>query len=665
MSIITINGISFDPDAPLLGLAGAVDQADITNYILVQTDHPLSEGDVQDLAECGALILEYVPESTYICRYDPIDLSPVRALPFVVWAGVYLKQFKIAPDLQRIHGDSAVARAAKVVVETSMAQQPRSVTVALHRDADPEAARSEIAAAVRLNPEDVQISGRKVTLNVLPQNLENLAAIDTVQHVQERIPNKLFDTIALGIIGAERTHQDTPFRGRGQIIAVCDTGFDKGSKTDVHPAFTGRVEKVIPLGRVIGNDPNGHGTHVAGTVLGAGNSAAMGGPVTGSAPEAKLIMQSVLDSSNGLGGLPANLNDLFAQAYDAGARIHTNSWGAPVFGVYTTDSAEVDEFVWNRRDTVVLFAAGNEGTDQNANGVIDSGSIGSPGTAKNCITVGASESLRPAISKRWGQSWQQDYPANPIRDDLWADNAHGIAAFSSRGPTKNQRIKPDLVAPGTSILSAHSRDARVGSFWGPSSDPAYCFMGGTSMATPLVAGCAALVREFIGGAPSAALVKAMLINGASNLRGQYTPSEAGPVPNFDEGFGRVNMPVTVGPFPEGVSLTFQDEGVELKTSEEWETEVTLGGVGALKVTLVWSDPPGEALQNDLDLIVRGPNGDERHGNMPMESAGFDRLNNVEQLEWTSAAAGRYQIVVRAYRITKHRQPFALVIRRAS
>ena len=125
------------------------------------------------------------------------------------------------------------------------------------------------------------------------------------------------------------------------------------------------------------------------------------------------------------------------------------------------------------------------------------------------------------------------------------------------------------------------------------------------------------------------------------------------------------MPLTVGPFPDGVSLTFQDEGVELKTSEEWKTEVILEGGGALKVTLVWSDPPGEALQNDLDLIVRGPNGVERHGNMPMGSAGFDRLNNVEQVEWTSAAAGRYQIVVRAYRITKHFQPFALVIRRAS
>jgi subtilisin family serine protease len=92
--------------------------------------------------------------------------------------------------------------------------------------------------------------------------------------------------------------------------------------------------------------------------------------------------------------------------------------------------------------------------------------------------------------------------------------------YSSRGPTRDHRIKPDVVAPGSTILSAKSRLATANPRWGPSPDGDYMFDAGTSMATPLVAGCAAVVRESFrvrrGVQPSAALVKAMLVNGASS-----------------------------------------------------------------------------------------------------------------------------------------------------
>lgn len=76
-----------------------------------------------------------------------------------------------------------------------------------------------------------------------------------------------------------------------------------------------------------------------------------------------------------------------------------------------------------------------------------------PGTAKNCITVGASENLRPEIGKTYGGIWPDDFPANPIKSDKRSDDAEGMVAFSSRGPTVDGRIKPDVVAPGTYILS--------------------------------------------------------------------------------------------------------------------------------------------------------------------------------------------------------------------
>jgi hypothetical protein len=192
-------------------------------------------------------------------------------------------------------------------------------------------------------------------------------------------------------------------------------------------------------------------------------------------------------------------------------------------------------------------------------------------------------------------------------------------------------------------------------------------MGGTSMATPLVAGCAAVVREFFlkqhQHSPTAALVKAMLINGSRDILGQYVPSEAEAVPNLSEGFGRVDLAATVGPHGAGESVIFRDEDMALETSDEEVSRVKITSPGStLKVTLVWTDPPGETLQNDLDLIVRATDGQERHGNMPFSSAEFDTKNNVEQVVWVDVPIGEVNIVVRASRISLHAQSYALVVR---
>ncbi|KAH7146906.1 peptidase S8/S53 domain-containing protein [Dactylonectria estremocensis] len=155
------------------------------------------------------------------------------------------------------------------------------------------------------------------------------------------------------------------------------------------------------------------------------------------------------------------------------------------------------------------FAAGNDGTDETpVDGVTDRGRIGAEASAKNCITVGATESRRPDI--RWtpppwnpnaktftyGEFFRDLYPRDPIASDHMANNDEGMAAFSSFGPTVERRIKPDVVAPGTSILSTRSRDiTEVPTHYGISDDGAWMFDTETSMATPLVAGCCAVLRE--------------------------------------------------------------------------------------------------------------------------------------------------------------------------
>lgn len=672
MSRITINGVTVDPLAQGPALAAAnLHSADATDsdYILIQTRQPLSKDMKRELTDRGVEILEYVPDDTYLCNYTGTDLDQIRSLADVVWANVYLQGFKVAPSLTT--GPTAtpgarnlmeVAAAPAITLSTT----PKVVDVVFHSNIDPESIRDKVAAAAHLNPADLHVMPHKVRLNVQTKYLNDLASIDEVRHLEEVMPMKLHNNMARQILNVEPlSNPGTHFEGEGQTVAVADTGFDRGSTTDVHDAFTGRVMRLYALGRTNNaDDPDGHGTHVAGSVLGDGDSTTLGHTIRGTAPAARLVLQSVLDSLGGLGGLPNDLNDLFRPPYDDdGARIHTNSWGSTLGdGRYNANSSEVDEFVWEHRDCVICFSAGNEGVDHNATGIIDPQSITPPATAKNCITIGATENDRPNFSLTYQQGFgATDYPSNPVASDHMADDPEGMVAFSSRGPTTDGRIKPDVVAPGSYILSARSRDT-TGTGWAPSADPLYYFLGGTSMATPLVAGCAALVREYLSEehqltTPSAALVKAMLINGARDVVGQYVPSEAGGIPNNSEGFGRVDMAATLRE-----SVQLQDEATELDTGDEETTTVTVDDGASLKVTLVWTDRPGATLQNDLDLIVRTADGQERHGNVAPNSTAFDRNNNVEQVVWENVPAGDVDIIVRAHRIPLFPQSYALVTR---
>lgn len=189
-----------------------------------------------------------------------------------------------------------------------------------------------------------------------------------------------------------------------------------------------------------------------------------------------------------------------------------------------------------------------------------------------------------------------------------------------------------------------------------------------------MAGCVAVLRETLvtNGmpSPSAALVKALLINGAIDMPGQYTPSETLVVPNRDEGFGRVDLAASVilpgvnpnsglgedGPLEEGEEMRFVVDIPARPPSHDGNP--VPAAIGAtFKISLVWTDPPGAALQNDLDLMVRAADGSERHGNMGT-GTGFDRLNNGEQVWWRNMPAGPAQILVRAHRITRFPQPYA-------
>ena len=414
-----------------------------------------------------------------------------------------------------------------------------------------------------------------------------------------------------------------------------------------------------------------------------GKGSASNGKVRGTAPGDKLFFQAIMDAFGELGGLPMDLNNLFDEAYQAGARIHNNSWGAATVSRYTVNAVEVDEFVVNHRDMLIVISAGNEGTAKaprtnSAAGFVDWLSIGSPASCKNALTVGASRSDRNSggySQMTYGSAWSGDFPDAPIANERISGNPECLAAFSSRGPCDDRRIKPDVVGPGTDIASTKSSLAPLFNFWGAYPNNAlYAFNGGTSMSAPLISGCAALVREYYENIrnhqPSAALVKATLINGTRWLSGADSVAPALGIPNFHQGFGCVNMATSVpNPTNPNLRLEFVDSWQQVATQftttgQRFRFQFRLTAPSpVLRICIAYTDLPARALQNNLNLFMQKPDNTKVIGNaqLPMSLNIPDPDNNVEIVRLQNAAAGTYIIQISATNLLRGPQDFALVI----
>ncbi|NCG42820.1 MAG: S8 family serine peptidase [Euryarchaeota archaeon] len=423
-----------------------------------------------------------------------------------------------------------------------------------------------------------------------------------------------------------KSYFTTDLDGSGQMVAVADSGLDED-----HGDFGTRV---VSSNDVIGDGStadkhSGHGTHVACTVLGDGSK----GGYAGVAPSAELYFQAMENDNSGNFQSPS-LNYLMNSAYSAGARTHTNSWGSSAAsqqGKYDSEAEDVDDranyydkYYNGREGLTILFAAGNDGPA--------SGTVSPPATAKNSLSVG---------------NHQNRYSGAP--DTLMSG--------SSRGPTDDGRIKPDIIAPGGYVRSCRAQEATdtSGSTW---SNSWYLEYTGTSMATPNAAGAAAMVREYLEEiaqrpAPQGALVKALLVLGAQDIG-------ARDIPNNDEGWGRINLRDTLAP-QGGQGIWVDDRSVLSGSgnSKSYTFNLTQNN-GKFKVVLTWSDERGSSfstkkLVNNLDLIVTSPDGTIYKGNDFANGASTtggsaDDTNNLEVVlldyamsgVWTVKAKNTYQ-----------------------
>lgn len=310
-------------------------------------------------------------------------------------------------------------------------------------------------------------------LKLTAADIQALSQRDDIEQIWPDLPVQAWLDVSAPKIATPQVWE-AGFKGSGIKVAVVDTGID-----ETHPDFAGRIKAAKSFVGNSATDDNGHGTHVAGITLGSG--AKSNGKYVGVAPEADLYVAKVLRADGG-GSMSGVMAGIEWAVLEQKVQIINLSLGG-TGSCDGTDALSVlcDEAV-TQAGVVICVAAGNTGPG--------SKTIGSPGCARYVITVGAS------------------------------DDNDRIARFSSRGPTADGRIKPDIVFPGVGIAAAQAAGTRLG----PVVAEGYIAIDGTSMATPHAAGVAALMLQ-ANPELTAEQVKTQMLAGAINIGAQ--PNEQG------------------------------------------------------------------------------------------------------------------------------------------
>jgi hypothetical protein len=669
-----------------------------TDAYLVQFDKEVPSGERASLESPHLRFVDTIPSRAYIVRADREGAQTLSGHPWLRWMGLFRGGYKPDPVLLAAPWRQPVFLEFRLFPEENpflllarlQAMDPRIDFGAVHGD---------VAAGATLR---ILVPGEDLP-EFLPQACEDPAVWSVEPWF---LPHAMNDNSAWVVQSYDTTNRTTyslsatmwnhGLTGTGQTPAVCDTGCDDdmcffrfgpdaSAITDAQTVAlpgTGTLDvaKKVVAYYVLPNataydgnatcastgKPQGwHGTHVCGSLLGD-NYAVLSTPTSGGhdagdgmAPNARLIFQDAGNETTGcLDGLSADFSLIFQQAYNAGARIHSDSWGADTAGVYNGGCQTVDRFIYDHEDFLIFFSNGNAGPG--------SQTVGYPASAKNCLALGATTN--------------------------GSIGANSMASYSSRGPTADGRRKPDLCAPGSLVVSASGTTSHTDNNCSTKG------MSGTSMATPTAAGAASLLRQYFtdgfyptGAAassnalqPSAALLKAALINGAVDIanttQGSMLTSLA---PDNNQGFGRVALDTVAffsSPSRDGRRVRLWDRwnATGLQTGEQEEFPIQVASGQPLKITLVWTDPQSSTtaavnLINNLDLEVVAPDGSTTYkGNVfasgQSAPGGFaDLLNNVEEVFLTAPPAGTWTLRVKASAVpgapsqpTSGRQGFALV-----
>lgn len=591
---------------------------------LVQFFGPTQQAWLDDLAQSGLEVIQYLHPFTYVVWGDLKAIHTSSRSPAVRWVGDFLPAYAIQSY------DDQNAKSEPIPVRVVSMPQAGIASVI--------SAVEKLGGIWQQTAQDSDPSFDLTTFILASDLLDDVAALPGVYSVQA-VP---LDGGSRGEVGAQvnannvnNSHLAQPgyrdwlnnigLSGAGVIVACVDAGIDQ-----LHPDLANRM--LSCSGSTCGGPyESDHGTHVAGIIAGDAVSGAVDTAGflrgLGVAPAAHLIDQVYYPTYLNAGGMLT----LMSQSFQNGAFISNNSWGPAITANgYDADTRLVDVGV---RDADP-GSTGNQPLSyilSIMNGYGGTSTQGTPDEAKNALTVGATY-------LQYGDGSQ-----NPAFNDLSHVTAHG--------PALDGRIIPHIVAPGTWVDSTGSTTA-------------YYLESGTSMAAPQVAGAAALFSEryrlTYGADPSPAMIKAAILPLAHDLAGHYDADGGLLGHPFDakQGWGRLNVAAVVN--PDLLPFLFDQQVVFDNTGEFWTFSITSPEpITTLRVMLAWTDAPGHGLGgsssawvNDLDLSVTvgantylgnifGVDGLSISGGLP------DNKNNTEAVFLENLPAGAYTFTVRA------------------
>ena len=609
---------------------------DGTGYYLVQFGGPVYGSQIGQLQRAGGEFIGFHSRYLTLVKMNRAVAGEVAALPFVRWVGVYQPGYKL---WSRTLAEAGFGR----------------VSVALFYPEDIEAAKGQLEAmglaAVRTGVSEVM---KVIEVDCSQEQLAAIARLPWVCSIEEWHPAEKENDQAQWVV-QDWTQNQRNIWGHGifgmdEILGYTDTGLDVAHWAFYDPAVaitdTGEfpthrkvvVFKHYPAAGGIG-DPDGHGTHVAGTM--AGNDSINGGTSVydGHSKQARIVILCPIPTPPG-DDFTVPLNMITNNLRNPELRPHTigNSWWTGTLGQYTNAAATFDMFSWKNKDIQTIKSCGNQyHSSQHM--------ITEPGNSKSVI---AAASL------------------------LNGTSATILSDYSSGGPAPDGRIKPDISVPGEEIYSVEA-----------GTQNGYVAMSGTSMSSPCTNGCVGLCRSYLRkgfypsgaatpadtwGYVSSAVLKAMILVSADPNVGSYV------VPSIYIGWGRIDLDSVLYFAGDARKLLAYDDTMGLATGnyQDFAFQVT-DTTMPLRVAVVWTDTAAAAganpaLVNNLDCQLTAPNADFYKGDLYTSgqstrnpSGAFNTLDPEEMFRVDAPVAGQWTLRVSAQNVVTRPQPYAVVI----
>lgn len=627
-------------------------------HFILTAQHTLRPAEEANLAAEGVEIQHVLPDRRYVVLTANADA--VAADPFVASLDPLLASSKIERSAYR---------------EAAMAKPFARVRILFHDDVTFDDARSLIERVGGAVDDPLQSDfsfAQRVAARIPFAALSQIAADDRV-FIVFGPARKIAPLNAVAALLSHVTPlYGAPYNLSGQGVVVSEFEFAKADAS--HPAFGGRLDVTNAVGSDSGNAL--HATHVAGTIM-ANPPAPQDAAAKGMAPAARLFEFNANDSYPDV-----VLQSKKTKLPPLGIVADNNSWGFPIswqntdngwvwygfeddYGVYDPDFSSPYDALAKTSSVLFVQAAGNDGAQGNPilpspysnhlhvndNGDIIKGetfcySVNGSGTDCEvpCTqTAGHCEIVKHPTHGAFNTLGPTAVLKNVIA--VGATNPDGtIASFSSRGPTGDGRVKPDVVAKGNRQYSTVPGGT-------------YANDQGTSMSTPVITGIAALLveqwRKTFGGNPTPEQLKTVLIAGADD-RGAIGP-------DYTYGFGLANAQASVDLMIADNNTGSRIRNASIAQGQQIDTPLIVGSQQNLRVVLGWIDPEvllsgtnaaAKTLVNDLDVKVVDPSGNQvlpyvldRSNPTANATRGVNTADNTEEVEIANAAAGTYHVIV--------------------